>query len=301
MELSNYTHTRLVKRDVLILVVLIGITLWSSMKVYAQGAARDYLTVSFLNIGQGDAMFIEAPNGNQVLIDGGPDNTILSQLGSVMSPDDHSIDMLILTHAHADHVNGLVDVLGRYQVDYILERHIAYGKQGSGYAQWDALKTSHASVVQAHQDQVIDLGAGVSLHVLYPDSDIPYDAHFKNAHDAMVVLRLVYGDQSILFTGDMERPVEDRLIAEHMMLKSTILKVGHHGSKTSTSEELLNVVQPDVGFIEVGAHNRYGLPAPVTLQRLDKHGIRYYRTDTDGAMQVLLDGHTYTIKRINTL
>lgn len=250
------------------------------------------LRVWFLDVGQGDAIFIESPNGNQILIDGGPDSKVVGELGKIMPFFDRSIDMLILTHPHEDHVSGLIDVLNRYDVGQIVENEIPY--DGAAYKEWGKLKTE-AAVTQAQSGQVIDIGGGAAITVLYPDQPGTDKPKITTPHDYMVITRLDYGGESLLLTGDMEEKIERRLVYQKANLNSDFLKVGHHGSKTSTSEAFLQAVTPIAAFIEVGAKNRFGHPSPLVIDRLEKSGIKYYRSDMDGTVELELNGENYKI------
>ncbi|MBI2063465.1 MAG: MBL fold metallo-hydrolase [Candidatus Yanofskybacteria bacterium] len=250
------------------------------------------LHVYFLNVGQGDAELIDF-NGKQILIDGGPDSKILQELGRVMPFYDHSIDLVVLTHPHADHVTGLVEVLKRYEVEQIVENYTPYNT--AEYAEWNKAKSSVATI-QAQAGQTIDLGDGAALTVLYPADPKSDDEEFlKNPHDGMVVLRLDYGDDGVLFMGDAEAKTEYKLLDGSASLSAQFLKIGHHGSKTSTMDNFLKAVNPVLAFIGVGAKNRYGHPHPTVLERLENYGIKYYRTDIDGAVELILDGQNYKI------
>lgn len=264
------------------------------------------LHVYFLNVGQGDAELIEI-NGNQVLIDGGPDGTILQELGRVMPFYDHSIDLVILTHPHADHVTGLVEVLKKYKIGQIIENYTPYAT--AVYAEWNKEK-SLIPVTQARGGQAIDLGGGAKLTILLPfDPEADDEKALKNPHDATVVSRLNYGDEGVLFMGDAEAKMEYKLLAQPQFgqsqtgvglagdasLSAQFLKVGHHGSKTSTTENFLKVIRPALAFIEVGKKNKYGHPHQQVLERLENHGIKYYRTDVDGAVELILDGQNYQV------
>lgn len=230
------------------------------------------------------------------MIDGGPDNKILQELGRVMPFNDRSIDLVILTHPHADHVSGLIEVLKRYKVDKILENYVPYST--AEYAEWNEAKEG-SEVIEARAGQVVDLGNGAKLSLLYPyDSgagDMPISIVAKNAHDFMVIPRLDYGSEGVLFMGDAEAKMESRLISDGASLSAQFLKIGHHGSKTSTTDKFLDAVNPGVAFIEVGVKNHYGHPHPTVLERLDNRGIKYYRTDVDGAVELILDGQNYQI------
>ena len=251
------------------------------------------LKIYFLSVGQGDSIFIEAPNGNQVLIDGGPDNKVLEKLGKVMPFYDRDIDVVIASHPHSDHIMGLIDVLDRYNVSNIVEAKESYNSPQ--FWMWeDMIKKEGAREIDAIANTVIDLGDGVVLKLLHPLQSVA-GTQTKTPHDDVVVAMLEYGSFRVLLTGDMEAKVENKLISLGDDLKADILKVGHHGSKTSSSEEFLKAVNPKFGFIEVGANNQYHLPAPEILQRLDNFGIKYYRTDVDGDREVISDGESYQI------
>ena len=275
-----------------ILAVLFASTVLSFIAL-PTAAGDGLLHVWFLDVGQGDAIFIQAPNGNQVLIDGGPDNKVLQELGRIMPFSDYSIDMLVLTHPHADHVNGLIEVLKRYDIDYVFENNIPY--DSAEYREWNSLK-SEAQVIQTQAGQIMDFGDGAKLSILYPYQPGSDKTKITVPHNFMVVMRLEYGGESLMLTGDMEMPLEKRLIGGSAFLKANFLKVGHHGSKTSTSEMFLQAVMPRTAFIEVGADNRFGHPGQVVLDRLESRGIKYYRSDIDGTVELTLDGRNYQIK-----
>ncbi|MEK7121757.1 MAG: ComEC/Rec2 family competence protein [Patescibacteria group bacterium] len=255
------------------------------------------LKVYFMDVGQGDAIFIETPNGNQVLIDGGPDNKVIQELSKVMPFYDRDIDMIIASHPHADHVAGLIEVLERYDVKNVLQAKEDYNSPVVPV--WiEAVRNEGANEIEAISGNVIDLGNGATLTIIHPFISVA-GTLLKNPHDAVVVAILKYGALEVMLTGDMEAKVERRLMLEGYDLKSDILKVGHHGSKTSTTSEFLSAVAPEVAFIQVGAKNRYGHPSPEVLSRLEKFGIKYYRNDLDGTVKVVSDGQSYQIIRSN--
>lgn len=247
------------------------------------------LTVSFLDVGQGDSIFIDAPNGNQILLDGGPDKKVLRELSGVMPFYDREIDLLAFSHPHMDHITGLIDVLNRYSVAGFLSsgtktqtpEYFAFRKY------LEAQPPSEIKEIIAERGMTVDLGDDVYLDVLLPVGD----ATNLEPHDGMMVTRLRYGNTAILFTGDMEQGLENYLVSlDGTKLKSDILKVGHHGSKTSTYESLLGNVSPKYAVISDGKNNSYHHPNPETLKRLTDFGIPILRTDESGTITFKSDG-----------
>ncbi len=256
---------------------------------------RGMLFVDIFDIGQGDSIFIEAPNGNQVLVDGGPSSAVLSKLGRVMPLWDRSIDVLLLTHPHADHVDGLLEVLKRYDIGMVIESGVNHSIPE--YETWHALlREKHVPVMIAHEGERLVLDSNITLDILMPLAGEDFKGKtVKNVHEGNVASRLRYGNEAILLTGDMESRLEYQLIESGEDIRAQILKVGHHGSKTSTSEVLLTAVQPETAVISVGARNRYGHPAQVVLDRLAQFGVRTFRTDRDGDIAIIMSSTTYQI------
>ncbi|MEK9147887.1 MAG: ComEC/Rec2 family competence protein [Patescibacteria group bacterium] len=240
------------------------------------------------DVGQGDAIFIEAPDGNQILIDGGPDSSILASLGKVLPFWDRVIDLVILTHPHADHLDGLLEVLKRYDVGMVLESGVNHTIPE--YRQWRELIAGRKTpTVLAKRGQTIRLGSNISLAVLAPFRPVA-GSSVKNIHDAAVVLRLEFASTTVLLMSDAEAALERELISSDLNISSDILKVGHHGSKTSTREGFLEAVEPHLAVISSGRRNRYGHPAEEVLDRLQSFGIRVLRTDQDGDIVLIIDG-----------
>lgn len=258
------------------------ILIWSA--VLARAQVR-FLEVDFFDIGQGKAIFIETPNGNQILIDGGPDNSILHKLSEKMSFFDKEIDLVILTHPDSDHLNGLVEVLERYEVDRIIETGIA--EKSSEYEFWQGLiKEKNIPVSVAAAGQKIKIGDGFVLEILYPNRSLTGQI-VSNTNSSSIVSRLDYGKNSFLFTGDAEGATESYLIGSGADIDVNILDVAHHGSKNSTGEEFIKSVSPQAAVIQAGRGNRYGHPHQETLERLG--GLKIFRTDKDGDIEFRCD------------
>lgn len=255
---------------------------------------RQNLLITFFDVGQGDAALIEI-GGNQILIDGGPSDAILAKLGEEMPFWDRSIDLLILSHPHADHLAGLLEVLKRYEVGMVLESGIEHSIPE--YQEWRrTIEEKKIPRVTAARGQIIDAGNSVMLRVLAPQESFERKTR-KNVHDGNVVVRLDHGENSLLFTGDAEKMIEFQLTHDYPDLIGTdILKVGHHGSKTSSSREFLELVSPDVAVIQSGKNNRYGHPAQEVLDRLAAVGAKILRNDLEGDITIRSDGVAFQIR-----
>lgn len=265
---------------------------WHAVFYYT---SRQSLRVTFFDVGQGDAILIEAPGGNQILVDGGPDERILSRLGETLPFWDRSLDLLIVTHPHADHLAGLIDVLRRYDVGMVMTS--GTGHATPEYEEWERLVQERGvPVAIARKGQKINAGNGVVLDILSPAEGALAAA--DHPHDANIVARLIHGETSVLLTGDAERMLEYRLLFESPdLLDADILKVGHHGSKTSSTEEFLNAVSPDLAVMSLGKKNRYGHPHPDVVERFQTRNIPVRRTDADGDIVIESDGRGYRLIR----
>ncbi len=254
------------------------------------------LHVTFLDVGQGEATLIVTPSGRQVLVDGGPDPRVVMQgLGSRLPFWDRSLDVVALTHPHGDHLSGLLEVLERYDVDLFLHRSAAYPT--AEYARWEqalAERDGRSTVLEAQRGHRIALGDGVVLEVLHPGPVTLDDETNNNS----LVLRLSYGEVVFLLTGDVESPVESVLLAGGAPLDATVLKVGHHGSNSSSSAPFLEAVSPSLAVISVGEDNRFGHPDDEVLQRLRAmlpHD-RVLLTSQQGDVEVTTDGKRLWLK-----
>lgn len=250
------------------LFVLVAAFVFVGVATFFQEGSPSYLEVSFLDVGQGDAIFIESPSGIQVLVDAGRSKGTLEALSEVMPWFDRSIDMAIVTHADADHIGGLPDLLERYRVGWL---GLGQPHQvGAAYQAVEELRASQLIPAEAlTTGEVIDLGEGVYLEVLFP----PMETLDFSENDASVVMRLVYGDTSVLLTGDTTKAVERYLVQTASgSLASTVLKVAHHGSDTSSDAQFLRAVSPQLAVIQAGRDNPYGHPHPVVLERLNGVG-----------------------------
>ncbi len=270
--------------------VVILVLVWSA--VFSQtGQAQDgLLEVTFFDVGQGDAIFIETPGGRQILIDGGPDNSVLRKLAEEMPFYDRSIDIVIATHPDADHITGLIDVLEKYDVGLVID---SGDFKGTGVFQEysSVLKDKNYRYKKAIVGDKIKIGEDIILEILNPGEEL-----YEKSNNNSVVIRMDYSDASFLFTGDAERLVEHRLIQGGWDIDVDVMQVAHHGSKTSSSQLFLENVSPDLAVISVGENNRYRHPFPAVLENLDKYGIKVLRTDTDGDIGFVSDGEEIIVQ-----
>src|SRR3989344_3248280 len=259
------------------------------------------LEVTFFDVGQGDAAFIETPERQQILIDGGPSSVILEKLGKEMPFWDRTIDWIILTHPEKDHLAGLLEVLKSYKVENILWTGVV--RDTAEFTEWQKLIKEEGAKIFIAEAGVRILGGptslqiwgGADLGVLYPFESLE-GKEMKDSNDTSIIVKLIFGKISFLFTGDASQSVERRLVlglAKHN-LDAEVLKVGHHGSKTSTSGEFVEAVSPEIAVISAGRNNSYGHPHQEVLDNLA--GVNIFRTDLSGDIKIISDGINYAIK-----
>ena len=245
------------------------------------------LTFAMLNVGQGDALFIESPTGAQIMFDGGPARKVLGPLARVMSPFDKSIDALVITNPDADHIGGFLDILKNYKVDHVFESGTLTDSKIYQSLR-EEMKKQNIPNILAKKGMRLDIGGGVFIDILFPDRDVSSWA----TNDGSVVARLSYGKTSIMLTGDATIKTEKIILEENSetQLRSTILKVGHHGSRTSTSASFTQSVAPIYSLISDGKDNKYGHPHKETLDTLTQFGAKIFRTDLLGSIIMKSDG-----------
>ena len=266
----------------LVLAVMAVVIWWSALE-----PASTRLRVTVLDVGQGDAILVETPAGQRLLIDGGRSGSrLLLELGDILSAQDHRIDVVLLTHPQDDHLVGLVSIAQRFEVG----QAVTGPMEGStaAYDAWlTALGQKQVPTVIAGAGQRAELGNGVYLEVLGPkEGGVTGGTDVLNENS--LVLRLVYGEVSFLFTGDIAAAGEEALLDARGDLHATVLKVAHHGSDGSSTSNFLAAVDPDMAVISVGAENSFGHPSPTT--RLRFAGIPLLRTDRNGRVEFVTDG-----------
>lgn len=246
----------------------------------------DRTIVAFLDIGQGDAIFIETPDHTQMLIDGGAGKRVLRELGEVMPFYDRSIDVVVATHPDRDHIGGLPHVLDRFDVGLVM-RSGARNDTEMYRAFTERIEDDDIPVITPRRGMRITLGENTYFDTLFPDRDV--SGIDPNA--ASIVGRLVYGESEVLLTGDAPDEIENYLAgANRELLVSDILKVGHHGSDTSTSQQFLAAVNPRIAVISAGADNTYGHPDGEVVERLRDFGVEIVSTKASGTVIFTSDG-----------
>jgi len=245
------------------------------------------LIVAFLDVGQGDAIYIEAPNGNQILIDGGPPSgAVLRALGKVMPFWDRTLDLVLATHPDQDHVGGLPAIIDRLHVGEVVTTENTSGT-GAYKAFEKALFEKHTTRMLARAGERFILDNGIVLEILFPDRN----ASGWDTNTASIVARLSYGDESFLFSGDSPQSVEKYIVGERgAHLHSSVLKLGHHGSRTSSSKIFLSAVSPEYAVISAGKDNKYGHPHKEVIDLLTELKIPTFSTIEQGTIIFKTDG-----------
>lgn len=267
-----------------------NILAWLAVYDLSQAAS---LAVVFFDVGQGDSIFIETPEGNRILIDGGPDSKVLEKLAENSPFWDKTIDLMILTHPDSDHLVGLLEVLENYKVENVLWTGVM--AETADFRKWENLiEQENAGTYLARAGQKIIIGRQAILKVLYPFEDLA-GCSVKDINNTSIVLKLDFSEISFLLVGDAGKSAEKELMGREIDMNADVLKVGHHGSRTATSEEFVRGVLPETAVISVGESNKYNHPHPETLELLQKYGISIFRTDLDGDIKIISNGKNYAI------
>lgn len=278
--------------------------------VYVWPASKSTeLKIAMLDIGQGDALYVRTPQGNDLVIDGGPDRTLLYELGEVMPPYDHKIEIVVATHDDLDHIGGLTELPAVYEVDTMINNGLhkktafsealrVWEKDGTASNTLRVITPQRGDQLTVEQDLWLEF---LNPRVAVTDSAGTEEDADMDLNDASVVFILHYKDFSALFTGDAGVVFEKDLIADYQaqgkeLVTVDILKVAHHGSRTGTSAEFLKILQPRIALISTGIQNKFGHPHPGPLQRLINIGAQIWRTDEHGRVVCTTDGYAFSCK-----
>lgn len=255
------------------------------------GSVTGQLEVSYLDVGQGDAIYVKV-NDYDILIDAGPRSDVEKLMAQLESKNIDDFEILIATHPHEDHIGGMTDVLEKYKVENFYMPKATNTTKTFEYMV-NAVSKQGLKIKTINDGTSIDLGSGARI-----DAYSPIDEVYDDFNDYSPIMKLTYGETKLMFTGDAEELVEKQVLEKYTSseLKCDVLKFGHHGSSTSSSEEFLNAVSPKYGIISCGVDNKYGHPHKETLEKIQTYSIDTYRTDTEGQIQLLSDGKNIIIK-----
>jgi competence protein ComEC len=270
---------------ILCLVLIFSVLLfYKSLTLYFAGQEKR-LEVTFLDVGQGDATLIETPFGQNILIDAGPDETVIKRLSEELPWWDRKIDLFILTHPHADHLAGAVDVLRRYDLGQVLMTRAPCSETVCDTFV-KALARVGAGTTWLDSEQNIQLGEACDLRIIFPSRQDQL-ASIEDLNETSIVSRLDCAHTSFIFMGDAGKESEAKLLARNVNLRAEVLKVGHHGSDTSSGAEFLKAVNMDYAVISVGQDNRYGHPSESVLSDLSATKARILRSDQSGSLRFI--------------
>lgn len=259
------------------------------------------LEVSFIDVGQGDSIFIKLPNEETILIDAGVKNSAENIKKYITSQACYKIDYLVATHPHADHIGGMAYVINNFQIDNVYMPDA------------DTTTKTYENLLETIADKNLNITTTSASDYIINSPDLsllavaPSTTDDDNLNNCSIVLKLRYKNNTFLFTGDAEKEELEKIYSdnknadkqENYDISADVLKVGHHGSRTSTSEELLEAVNPKYAVISCGKDNDYGHPHKETINLLEKFNIKYYRTDIVGTVKITSDGSTLNITTTN--
>jgi len=246
-------------------------------------ASSGPVKVHFIDVGQGDSILIQTPDGKTMLIDGGPKSSGPGVVSYLKKLGITKINVMVATHPHEDHIGGLIDVINNFIVDNIIDS----GNSHTTVTYKDylnAIKTNNINFVVPDLGQEFDIGQSVKMQILGPVSVT------DDLNNSSIVIKMTYGSTSFLFAGDAQSQEENQILSKGYDLSSQVLKVGHHGSASSSSINFLKAGSPTIGVISCGINNSYGHPDEITLKNLTSVKAAIYRTDTTGSIIIESDG-----------
>ncbi|MCP4423462.1 MAG: DNA internalization-related competence protein ComEC/Rec2 [Chloroflexi bacterium] len=275
---QNFTQKAALGTSLLAAILTVG---WSATQPDGN------LHIVFIDVGQGDATFIQTPSGRQILVDGGYYPSVLNdELGRQMPFWDKEIDLMVATHPDADHISGLPGVFERYRVGQLITNGQGLGESPIYDAVLQAAQTAETPIRRALAGETIVIEDGVQLEILHPGAELLPNERNENS----VSMQLVYGDLRFVLTGDAEERGEKAILARNVPLEALVYKAGHHGSNSSSGMPFLEAIRPQIIIISVGADNNFGHPAPEMLQRAADVGAVVLRTDELGTIEMITDG-----------
>jgi len=263
------------KIKILVFILSLSVFIYGYREYKVLGYQLDQ--ISFFNIGQGDASLITSKRGDRIIIDCGPSSKIIDQLETKLSFWSRHIDMLIITHGDRDHYGGCKDIIERFQVNKVMINGVFDSKNKSYQELLELIKSKNIQILPAIQNTYINLGSSIELQLLNPSTNL-WGQDIRDDNTESIVILLRSKNQNILLTGDADEKTETKILQEYPQLDIDILKAGHHGSKTSSSEQFLDAITPKQVIISAGANNSYNHPHPEIINRLNKRNIKIQET-----------------------
>ena len=277
------------------LVIILVIALLSYLMTNEESKQVSTITnsgfeVSFIDVGQGDSAFIITPEGKTLLIDAGEKDFADDVISHLENKNIEKIDVLVATHPHSDHIGGLEEVVKSFDIGEIYMPKASH--TSSAYkGLLETIGEKGYRVKTAKNGVCINLGNNINAKFLSP-----FDGEYENLNNASAVLKITYGDISFLFTGDIEAEAEKAMCEAGLDLKSTVLKMPHHGSSTSSTKQFVQAVSPQTAVISLGKDNEYGHPHSQIVERYEAQGVKIYRTDKSGTITIRTDGKQFAVE-----
>lgn len=249
-------------------------------------APKSCLEVSFLDVGQGDAILFQTPRGGKILIDGGRDDMVLERLGEELPMYSKNIELVIATHDDSDHITGLIDVLKKYNVSVLLYS-LPNSESPISKKLIETARARNVKIVQVVKPMMVSTDDGLIIKLLFPVQNMDG----AESNDASIAAQFIFGKEKFMLTGDLPISGEEFLVHSYgESLKSDVLKFGHHGSDTSSAPDFLQAVHPYFGIVSAGKNNTFGHPHKSVLDMAEKFGIQILRTDEEGTIHLYTDG-----------
>lgn len=281
------------KKNLRIILAIATLSVLFFLNFVSANKNSDKLRVSFFDVGQGDSIFIQTPNKKDILIDGGPNNAVIKKLGKAMPFWDKTIDLIIITHPHSDHISGLIEIIKKYEIKEIFYTGVLYNSET--YAELlRQIKQNKIKLIEINQQQELTLDKNLKLKILFPNENLR-EKNIENLNNTSMVVKLIYDENSFLFAADAEYEVEQILLENNTDIKADLLKVGHQGASDSSSLKFLQKVSPQIAIISVGENNKFGHPSLRVIRRLEKLGAKVFRSDQNGDIKIIANGKNYKI------
>lgn len=272
---------------ILFIILLINFTLLSCSINFPNNKFK----VHYIDVDQGDSILIQVNNKN-LLIDAGPSHSKENLISYLKDSKVKTLDYIIATHPHEDHIGGMATVISSFNIGRFYAPNIIHNSKAFENMIIELQKKKlKVNIIKRGMGHDIDLGKGTTVEVFSPNSNT-----YDNINNYSPIMKITYGSTSFLFTGDAEKDIEEELVQNKDTITSNVLKIGHHGSSSSTNENFFNLVSPNISIISLGINNSYGHPNKKVLELLNSKNTSIYRTDEDGSIVISSDGTNITIE-----